>query len=417
VSSTKRNVVLVNIINNSSELILIDLYSDLNNEVNNDTLNIINKLTFYRKNSIINTNSSNNKNLRTKTIENFNIRDIDMSNDNELIACIAFKTVTSKGIVIKKCYIVIISFKTIEILSQIPILINNNSNSEDQERIVSTVEQISFFPNDNKRILVIGFKLTKIYMFSRGSLKFLHNIHCDIDLASHNWFTTTFTNTTDKKKTENIVNNQVICADQCFNIFSIDPKKKLIKNEILSFNNNRNDSMDELVKCKQRIRFPSLNRTSIPLIYSTPFSSNNAVNDEKINDKSTQDSIIVCGCNGIFICKNGGKFIIYYKKTLTNFKMIYKFALSKSVTNDTNNNINDTERDIELIIGFCINQVETILIAVSNQKNIYYLNLMSDIFKDKAMITTGSTIELNPVLGNFSLHFNSIISEYFYIFF
>jgi cilia- and flagella-associated protein 57 len=298
ISSDKNFVFLVDLEPNLSTLLVLDLKKTNNN---------IDKVKIKKK------------------IKNCFIQYIAISNNMELILCQTNLNTNWK--------LLIYSFNKLEKKAEV-YPISNILLSE------QTVEEVSFLPNENKKFILVGHKLVKMYQyFDLKHIKLIFNIECIVSIESHTRFT----------------KNEIIIYDKYSNFYIIDLKQNLIKSLNLSNKHefNISNSIDKIISNKK-------NHKRKPSIISTN--------------------------NGLFL-SNATNAVFYYKfECLNNFYLIYSIRLPGN-------------KNQEFINKIYINDSKTILIVISN-KNIVYIHHLVDQTKD----INNNSFEFEVLIENYHYH-------------
>jgi hypothetical protein len=116
-------------------------------------------------------NSENEKRKKIYSIENSNVISMAISNDSNYLVC-------QTGLPNWK--LILFEFESLKNLKEINVI------NSDLKR-VQTVSEISFFPNDNKRVILVGYYLIKTYLISKNSLRILNYIPCNYEIEIHCW--------------------------------------------------------------------------------------------------------------------------------------------------------------------------------------------------------------------------------------
>lgn len=292
VSSNKHYVLFVNSDQNASNLLLIDLKQE---------------------------SVKSNIKCRRK-IPNSIVKCIAVSANMELIVC--------QSDADSNWNLSVYSYLRLNKLADIHPISNLYSNEQ-------TVEDISFLPNENKKFILIGHKLIKIFQYvSNNRIKTVCNIECMVFLEKHCWFSKT----------------ELITYDKYSSFFLIDPKQGIIKPINFQVKNN------------------------LTLSYSTSYSENIETNKSSqlylnnIKRKLKLNATLLSVSDG-FILSNLTENVMYYKfDCLNNFTLAYVIRLPRLAVK-------------EFISNIYINDSKAVLIASTNRSIIYFFclkNLSAD---------------------------------------
>lgn len=308
---------------------------------------------------------------KLSTIEN-DLVSICVSNDRELIACVT-----------NDWNLMIFSFNKLRILDQIKVVSNQIAES--------SVETVSFFPNENKRLLVLGNKLIKIFLYTKKGLKIIYSLDCDFFLLNSCWL----------NKTE------VISYDKFANLFLIEPKQNLIRTIILKNLSPSDDSQLTLMKQKSDLSTTysldskKLDKTSMQ---SNEPSSKTILKYSKLdtyfrqktnsihNVNSSAIKCLICARKGFFMCFQNDERIFYYENT----KNIYTFYQQCVIRLKKFEKYKQIDKNFkEIILNMQINQSQSYLVVLTNRKMIYQCDL-SDFF-----VNSYKEIELEPIMDSY----------------
>jgi hypothetical protein len=236
---------------------------------------------------ILDFNDQDRKKLKAQCfLENKVIKSVSLSNDSELIACL----VTNNEDSLLKVF----SFSRLFLLGDFKLITNNNQNI--------TTEAVTFFLNDNKRLLVIGHKLIKILLYTVKGIRLIYNLDCDFYIEKYSWMN----------------KSELIVIDKYGNLFSIEPKQNSIKH--ISLNSwNLEDYEDSIF---------SLNEKSDTI-------ENKIEPNHKISvfKESFLVKDLVCARKGFFLSYATDPNVYFYETTPNksyNFTLKYTLKLKKA---------------------------------------------------------------------------------------
>jgi hypothetical protein len=171
ISPTKNNALIVDIDQKNTYILQIDLKSD---------------------------ELSSNKTTKTKLIKDTSICCMAVSDNQEFIVCQSGAS--------SNWNLFVFSFLKLNLLGETKTITNSHNEQ--------TVEEISFLPSENKRFILIGHKLIKIFYHANKMIKLIFNIECNIFLEYHSWLS----------------KNEVICVDKLGCCYLIEPKQNIVRN-------------------------------------------------------------------------------------------------------------------------------------------------------------------------------------------
>jgi hypothetical protein len=206
---------LIEIGSDRNHLLLVDI------EYKNSTLTLIDLKDFQTRGKI----------YRTRLIENETIKSVSISRNKELVACLSNSPDSNLSL---------FSFNRLNLLAKIKIqtldqIISVTSNINSNVVINKGIEQVTFLPNDNKRLIVIGNRFVKIFLFTKNSLKQIYSMECNFNLINFSWLN----------------KNEIIAYDLHGNLIQIDPKQNslhLIELRNFSLDDQNSDSMLSLTE-------------------------------------------------------------------------------------------------------------------------------------------------------------------------
>jgi cilia- and flagella-associated protein 57 len=288
---------------------------------------------------------------RSKSLENEIITDICISSNTELIAYHAING-TDRNLKI-------LSFGKLKLLAKTKILSMNSDNE-------NKVKKIDFFPNDNKRILLLGHKIIKIYLYASNSVKSILNFDCHIYLEFFSW----------------LGKNEIISFDKYGHLYLIEPKQNTIRT--LNLNQKDNESNAILVETRSLVSYACLSHKESSLLnkYLSPVKR------------------IICVLKGFFMLHLNDDLVKYYKIEETEmftYNLVFLIRLSKGKSLKYDKNFR------EIILDICINEAHTNLIALTNCKKIYYYDL-KDFFKKRHI--DGQSGEFEMIIDNY--HYDNV---------
>ena len=135
---------------------------------------------------------------RQKNLPNFLVKCMSVSSSQDLIAC---QSSAESDWSLK-----VFSLKTLKCLGEAN-PIGSLANGE------LTVEEISFVKSDNRRILLVGHKLVKIFQLGKDALKLVLNVDCSARLERHSWLN----------------RSEFVCIDKFGDCYLIEPKQNSAK--------------------------------------------------------------------------------------------------------------------------------------------------------------------------------------------
>ena len=109
---------------------------------------------------------------RQKRLPNFTVRCVAVSSEQDLIAC--------QSGVESDWSLRVFSLKTLKCLGEAS-PIGSSANGQ------LTVEELSFVRSDNRRILLVGHRLVKVFQLGKDALKLALNVECSALLERHSW--------------------------------------------------------------------------------------------------------------------------------------------------------------------------------------------------------------------------------------
>ena len=351
----------VKITNDSKYAIMVDF------DQKNSTIQILDLVEAEKKKPI----------KKSNIIEN-DLVSICVSNDQELIACVT-----------NGWSLIILSFEKLRFLDHFKLVSTQNTES--------TVEHVSFFPNENKRLLVLGNKLIKILLYTKKGLKLIYNLDCDFFLLNICWLSKT----------------EAVSYDKFANLFLIEPKQTLIRTIVLkNLSSNDVESQSNLVKYKSDLSAAcSLANTSIELkklektsIHSYEPSSKTILKASRLDSNHRQKTnflyqinsssikCLVCARKGFFMCFQNDDRIFYYENNKTMYTY-YQHCIMRLKKNQKYKLVDQNFK--EIIVNMQINQSHSYLVALTNRKIVYQCDL-SDFF-----VNNYKEIELEPVMDNY----------------
>ncbi|RMZ94887.1 Cilia- and flagella-associated 57, partial [Brachionus plicatilis] len=316
------------------------------------------------------------KSIRKSNIIENDLVSICVSNDQELIACVT-----------KDWNLIILSFEKLRILDQLKVVSAQMSES--------TVENVSFFPNENKRLLILGNKLIKIFLYTKKGLKIIFSLDCDFFLLNTCWLSKT----------------EVVSYDKFANLFLIEPKQNLIRTIILKNLAPSDESQLNLVRKKSELSMAyslantsmdskKLDKTSIDTHGSKTtilkFSRLDSIFRPKTHSiyqiNSSTIKCLICARKGFFMCFQNDDRIFYYE----NSKNIYTFHQQSVMRLKKFEKYKLVDKNFkEIILNVQINQAQSYLVVLTSRKMVYQCDL-SDFFANNY-----KEIELEPAMDSY----------------
>ena len=296
------------------------------------------------------------------SIENTKIISIAMSNNSEYLIC-------QTGL--PNWNLILFSCNNLKYLTEMKVISSDLKHAQ-------TISEISFFPNDEKRILLVGNKFIKTYCISKNSFKILNYIPCDYDIEIHSW----------------VNKNEILVFDKIGVGFSIllsggKIKKLILKNElignILNSNNNNNNKIkmhmsntlvsgiqtenDATGDFQSRVEVDNVDQASRPILTATQYDKyNKGKNDLKHNS-------IICTAKG-FILGNLSNELFYYENEHDNeYAMLNKIIVPNDLQVSQSSQIN--ENNIICEISYLNVSNEEYLICFTNKKKIYFFDFQN----------------------------------------
>ncbi len=196
-----------------------------------------------------------------------------------------------------------------------------------------TVETVSFLPNENKKFLLIGHRLVKIFQYiNKNLIKLITNIECLTYLNSHARF----------NKTEHI------SFDKFANFYMIDTKQNTVKYLNLTETKQAQNSLTQVSSANSKV-----------------LAGQDTTEKYAIRKKHKLIPSVVCTTEGFFLT-NQSDFVNFYKQEGPNtFTISYTIKLPNPSSAKTK----------EYIIKIDMNEAKTALIALTTQNIIYCYRL------------------------------------------
>lgn len=295
--------------------------------------------------------NESNRLKRSNVFENEIISDVCISPNMELIACYSINGANKN--------LIIISFNKLKLLARAKIVLINSANE-------NKVKKVDFFPNDNKRILLLGHKIIKIYLYASNSVKSILNFDCHIYLEFFSWLS----------------KNEIISFDKYGHLYLIEPKQNIVRTLHL---NHKQNSSNQTLNEKRLLE----SNGSLAML-DTNFLSNYLSPIKRI----------VCLQKGFFILHLNGETVKYYKIEETEifiYNMVFEIHFQKEKAQKSDKSFR------EIILDICINDTHTHLLALTNCKKIYYYDI-KELLKKRSVDNQFGEFEM--ILDNY--HYDNV---------
>jgi hypothetical protein len=252
----------------------------------------------------------------SRTLMNETITSMAISNDAEFIALSVLAG--------EDTFLKVFSFSQLNSLSEFKLFSKNSDGG-----VNVSVEDITFFVNDSKRMVLIGHMLIKIMLYTIKGIRLIYNLECDYYLEKYAWLS----------------KSEMIVFDKRGNLFSVEPKQNSIKHirlnswnldefqgSVLSVNDEIGDFFVSKIDQNCRVLRPA----SSELIKT-----------------------LVCARNGFFLSYIKGTSVYFYEKTPSqNDHFVLKFTLKfKDEVGNKNKNKNEFIGKIALKNSAYVNKI------------------------------------------------------------
>ena len=296
--------------------------------------------------------SENEKKEKIYSIENSSVISMVISSDSKYLMC-------QTGLPNWK--LILFDFESLKSLKEINVI------NSDLKR-VQTVSEISFFPNDDKRVILVGHFLIKTYTITNNSLRILNYIPCNYEIETHCW-----------------QNKNIIFFDKFGNSFLIilnssKIKKLILKNNLASEstliekkNNNNNNSSSDRKDESDNLGLQTENditsdfQSNYDLVdYGMTISKKRTIGSEYgFKNKKLKINRSITSTNKGFILNNLSNKVFYYEYERDNeYNFLYKIEIPFNVKDN-------------FICDICYYHQDSdeFIICFTNSKKVYFFDL------------------------------------------